>query len=47
MGMGKALVHSNNELNHNIVQNIHMVNDVNESSKLKRRKVEPWDVRSH
>jgi hypothetical protein len=38
MGMGEALIHSNDELNHNTVQNIETVNDVNESSKLKRRR---------
>jgi hypothetical protein len=47
MGMGETLVHSNNELSHNIVQNIEMVNGVNELSKLKRRRVELWDVRNH
>jgi ribosomal protein L5 len=47
MGMGEALVHSNNELSHNTVQNIEMVNGVNELSKLKRRRVELWDVRNH
>ncbi len=47
MGMGEALVHFDNELSHNNNQNIEMVNDVNELSKLKRRKVELWDVRNH
>jgi hypothetical protein len=39
MGMGDDLIHYNNELSHNIVQNIKIMNDVNESSKLKRRRV--------
>lgn len=30
MGMGEALVHSNNELSHNTVENIEIVNGVNE-----------------
>ncbi len=47
MGMGEALIHSNNELNHNIIQSIEIVNDVNESSKLKRIRVELWDARNH
>jgi hypothetical protein len=47
MGMGEALVHFDNELSHNIVQNIEMVNDVNELSKLKKRKAELWDVKNH
>ncbi len=47
MGMGEALVHSDNELSCKIVQNIEMVNDVNELSKLKRRRIELWDVRNH
>jgi hypothetical protein len=47
MGMGEALVHSNNELSHNTVENIEMVNGVNELCKLKRRRAELWDVRNH
>jgi hypothetical protein len=47
MGMGKALIHYDNELSHNIVQCIEIVNDVNESRKLKRKRVELWDVKDH
>jgi hypothetical protein len=47
MGMEEALSHSDNELSHNTVQSIETMNDVNESSKLKRRRVELWNVRNH
>jgi hypothetical protein len=30
MGMGEVLIHSNNELSHDIVQSIETMNDVNE-----------------